>query len=100
MKNIGDLYRGLYDFKKGHQLRNNIVKGENHGLVADDSHRFLASWRKYFSQLLNVYDVNDFRRKEIHTTEPLVPEPSAEIAIEKLKRHKSHHLVLIKSQQN
>jgi hypothetical protein len=36
--------------------------------------------------------VSDVRQTEIHTTEPLVPEPSAfevEIAIEKLKRHKS-----------
>jgi hypothetical protein len=36
--------------------------------------------------------VNDVRLKEIHTTEPLVPEPSAfevEVAVEKLKRHKS-----------
>jgi hypothetical protein len=36
--------------------------------------------------------VNDVRLKEIHATEPLVPEPSAfevEVAIEELKRHKS-----------
>jgi hypothetical protein len=41
---------------------------------------------------LNVHDVNDVRQREIHTAEPLVPEPSAfedEMAIEKLKRHKS-----------
>jgi hypothetical protein len=63
-KDIGDLYRHLYGFKKGYQPRNNIVKDEdeNHYLVADDSHRFLASWRKHFSQLLNIHDVNDFRR--------------------------------------
>jgi hypothetical protein len=39
-----------------------------------------------------VREVNDVRRVEIHTAEPLVPEPSAlevELAIEKLKSHKS-----------
>jgi hypothetical protein len=41
---------------------------------------------------LNVHEVNDVRQAEIHTAEPLVPEPSdsqVEMAIEKLKRHKS-----------
>jgi hypothetical protein len=41
---------------------------------------------------LNVHGVNDVRRTEIHTAEPLVPEPSdseVEMAIEKLRRHKS-----------
>jgi len=36
--------------------------------------------------------VNDVRQTEIHTAEPLVPEPSAlevEMAIKKLKSHKS-----------
>ena len=57
-----------------------------------DSQNTLARWRKYFSQLLNVHGVNDVRRTEIHTAEPRVPEPSAlefELAIEKLKRHKT-----------
>jgi len=52
----------------------------------------LARWRNYFSQLLNVHGVNDVRTKELHTAEPLVPEPSASglgLAIEKLKNHKS-----------
>jgi hypothetical protein len=41
---------------------------------------------------LNVHGVNNVRQTEIHTAEPLVPESSdseVEIAIEKLKRHKS-----------
>jgi hypothetical protein len=41
---------------------------------------------------LNIHGVNDIRQTKIHTAEPLVPEPSAsesELAIEKLKRHKS-----------
>ena len=52
----------------------------------------MARWRKYFSKLLNVHEVNDIRQAEIHTVEPLVPEPSVfefELAIEKLKNYKS-----------
>jgi hypothetical protein len=46
----------------------------------------LVRWRNNFSQL------NDVRQAEVHTAEPLVPEPSAfevELATEKLKSHKS-----------
>jgi hypothetical protein len=49
-------------------------------------------WKNYFCQLLNVHGVNNVRQTEIHTAEPLVPEPSffeVEIAIEKLKGDKS-----------
>ena len=42
-----------------------------------DSHSTVVRWRKHFSQLLNVHGVNDVRQTEIHTAEPLVPEPSA-----------------------
>jgi hypothetical protein len=36
---------------------------------------------------------NDVRHTEMHTVEPLVPEPSAfELAIEKLKSKKSPHI--------
>jgi len=41
---------------------------------------------------LNVHGVNDVRQTEMHTAEPLVPQPTAfdvEMAIEKLKSHKS-----------
>jgi hypothetical protein len=41
---------------------------------------------------LNVHGVNDVKKAEIHTVEPLVPEPSAfevKMANEKLKTHKS-----------
>jgi len=41
---------------------------------------------------LNVHGVNDVRQAEIHTAEPLVPEPrdsEFELAVEKLKSHKS-----------
>ena len=91
IKKVRDLYRGINDFKKRYQPRTNTVKDEKGDLVAD-SHIILARWRKYFSQLLNVHGVNDDRQAEIHTAEPLVPEPSAlkfELAIEKLKSHKS-----------
>jgi hypothetical protein len=43
-------------------------------------------------QLFNVYEVNYVRQTEIHTVEPLVPESNTlevEMAIEKLKRHRS-----------
>jgi hypothetical protein len=45
-----------------------------------------------FSQLLNVHRVSDVRQMEMHTSEPLVPDPRAfevEIAIGKLKQYKS-----------
>jgi hypothetical protein len=90
-KNIRELYRGINYFKKGYQPRTNIVKDEKGDLVAD-CHSILARWRNYFSQLLNVHGDNDVTQTEIHTAEPLVPEPSVfevEMAIEKLKRYKS-----------
>jgi len=45
-----------------------------------------------FLSAIELHGVNDVRQTEIHTTEPLVSETSAfevEMAIEKLKRHKS-----------
>src|SRR5215469_397818 len=69
IKNIRDLYRGINDFKKGYHPRNIIVKDEKGDLFAD-SHSIMARWRNYFSQLLNVHEVNNVRQAEIHT-EPL-----------------------------
>ena len=69
----------MNDFKKGYQPRTNIVKDEKGDLFTD-------------SHLLNVHGVNDVTQTEIHTAQPIVPELSAfevEMAIEKLKRHKS-----------
>jgi hypothetical protein len=46
---------------------------------------------------LNLYGVGDVRQAEIHTAEPLVPQPSTfevEMAIEKLKD--TNHQVMIK----
>ena len=85
------MHRGISHFKKGYQARTNIVKDEK-GYVVTDYHSILAWWRNHFFQLLKVHGVNDVRHMEIHTSEPLVPEPSAfevEMAIEMIKRHKS-----------
>ena len=90
INNIRDLYRGINDMK-GYEPRTRIVKDEKGDLLAD-SHSIIARWRNYFSQILNVHGVSDVRQAEIHTAEPLVPEPSAlevELAIEKLQSHKS-----------
>ena len=57
-----------------------------------DSHNILARWRKHFSLLFIVRGVSDGKQRDIHKAEPLVPEPSTfdvEMAIEKLKGHKS-----------
>ena len=58
--------------------------------MVTETHAILAKWRNHFSHLFSVHGVNDVRQTEIHTAEPLVPEPSAfevEMAVEELKRH-------------
>ena len=87
------MYKGINDLKNDCQPRTNVIKDENGDLVAD-SYSIVIRWRNYFSQLLNVHGVNDFKHTFIHTAEPLVTEPSAfevELAIGKLKCHKSPH---------
>jgi hypothetical protein len=87
---ISETYMGINDLNRGYQPRINIVKDDKVYLFAD-SHS-MARWRNHFSQLLNIHGVNDVRQTEVDTAEPLVPEPSAfevEMAIEKLKSHKS-----------
>jgi sorting nexin-29 len=89
-KNIRHLYRGINEFKKGYQPRINIIKDENGNLIADPQN-VLNRWKNFFNQMLNVHGVHD-RQMDIHTAEPLVPEPSlvkVEIAIGKLKSYKS-----------
>ena len=91
MSNIRVLYRGISDFKNGYQPKTNIKNDEKGDLVTD-SRSILARWRNHFSQPFNVHGVSDDRQTETHTVEPPVPEPSAfevEMAVEKLKRHKS-----------
>jgi hypothetical protein len=50
-KNIRDLCRGLNEFKRGLQLRSNLVKDENGDLLAN-SDNILNRWKSYFSELL------------------------------------------------
>ena len=55
-----------------------------------DSHGNLSRCRNHFSQLFNVHRVNYLRQTEIHTAEPMVPQPSAfesDMAIGKRKKH-------------
>jgi hypothetical protein len=88
---VPDLFRGINNLKNGYQPKTNKVKDENGDLVAD-SHSILDRRRHHNSQLFNVHGVSDVRQTEIYTAEPLVPDPSTlevEMAIEKLKRHKS-----------
>jgi len=81
----------INDFKKVYHPRSNIVKNEK-GALSTEFHSILAMWRNYFSHLFNVKGFSDVRQTETHTTELLLPEPSVfefEMAIEKLKGHKS-----------
>jgi hypothetical protein len=62
------------------------------GDLLADPHKTLNTWKNYFCQLLNAHGAGGVRQTEMHTAEPLVPEPSAsevEVAIGKLKRFKS-----------
>ena len=91
VNNIRDLYRGINDSKMGYQPRTIIVKDEK-GYYVADSHSIMTRWKNFFSELLNVHVAKDVKQAEIHTAEPPVPELSAfefELAIEKLKSHKS-----------
>jgi hypothetical protein len=89
-KNIRHLYRGINEFNKGYQPRIYLVNDENGGLIAD-SNNILNRLKKYFTQLLNVHNVNYVRQIEIHTAESLIPDShlEVEIAIAMLKKYKS-----------
>ena len=55
-----------------------------------DSYSIWARWKNRFSQLFSVHGVSDVRQIEMHTAEPLVPEPSAfevDMAIDNIKRY-------------
>jgi hypothetical protein len=74
----------MNEFNRSYQPRSNLEKNENGDLLAD-SYDIFNRWKNYFSQLLNVDGVSDVRQIEIHTAEPLVPDPSpfeVEIGIE------------------
>jgi hypothetical protein len=90
-KNIRELYRGINDFKSGHQPKGNLVYNENGDLFAD-SNNILNRCKNYYSQSFILHSDSDVRQIEVHTAEPLVPGPSRlelEIAIAKLKKYKS-----------
>jgi hypothetical protein len=55
------------------------VKVENGDLLAD--FHILNTWKNYFSQLLNVHSISDVRQIEIHTAEPLVPDPNPRLKL-------------------
>jgi hypothetical protein len=85
-KNIIDLYGGINEFTKGYQPRINIIKDENGNLLVSPQ-SVLNRWKNLFNQVLNIHGVHGVRQMDIHTAEPLVPEPSlveVEIAIGKL----------------
>jgi hypothetical protein len=86
------LYRGINEFKRSHQPKSNLVKDENGDLPAD-SQNILNMWKNYYSQLLNVrvHRASDVRQVEIHTADPLAPDPSlfqVEFAVGNLERYK------------
>jgi hypothetical protein len=67
------------------------MKDENGNLLADPQN-VLNRWKNFFNQVLNVHGVHDVRQMDIHTAEPLVPEPrliEVEIANGKSKSYKS-----------
>jgi len=78
-------------FKKGYQPRSNIGQDEKGDLVTG-SHSILARWRNQFSQLFVIHGISEVRQTEIHTAEPIAPEPCVfefEMSIENIKGHKS-----------
>jgi hypothetical protein len=91
VKNIKEMYRGRNKFKKWYQPRINIKDAENVNLLAYPQ-SVLNRWKNFFNQVLNVYGSHDIRQMDIHTAEPLIPEPSlfeVEIPTGNLKSYKS-----------
>ena len=89
-KVLGTCIGAPNDFKKGYRPRTNIVKVDKGDLVQTITAFWLGGGT--ISPRFNLHGVNDVRQTEIQTAEPLVPEPSAsdvELAVEKLKSHKS-----------
>jgi Fe-S cluster assembly ATPase SufC len=54
-ENIRDLYRGINEFKKGYQRRNNLVQNKNGDLLAD-SHNILNRQKNFFPQSLSIHN--------------------------------------------
>jgi hypothetical protein len=51
-KNARPFHRSLNEFKKGYQLRTNLITDAKDDLLAD-SHNFSNMWKNYISRLLN-----------------------------------------------
>jgi hypothetical protein len=82
--------RSISDFKNGDQPRTCKVKDEKDDLVLES--QYFGYVEKLFLSVFKCTWDKDVRRTEIHTAEPLVPEPSAfevEMVIENLKGYKS-----------
>jgi len=75
IKNIRDFFRGINDFKPGYQLRTHIV-GDEKGLLQTPKVFWLGGGTISL-QLFNLHGFNYVRQTEMHTTQPLVPEPIA-----------------------
>ena len=78
--------------KKKAYLRAKVEELETNSKIKNvrDLYRGINNFKKGFQPRCNM--VKDAGQAEIHTAEPLVPEPSAsevELAIDKLKSHKS-----------
>ena len=74
--NIRGLYKRNIEFK-GQLPITNLVINKKNNLFADPNSGLKRWKKKCFSVSLNVHGVNDARQTEMHTAEPLVPEPSA-----------------------
>jgi hypothetical protein len=65
---------------------------DQNGSLLADPQNILSRWKHFFNHVRNVQGVYDVRQTDIHTAEPLIPEPSlvgVEVAIGKLKSYKS-----------
>jgi hypothetical protein len=60
---------------RNYEPRSNLLNDED-GDQLVDFHNIWNRWKNYYSQLLNVHRVSDVKQIEIHTAEPLVPDPS------------------------
>ena len=85
------MYKGINEFKKGYQLSSYEIKKHDDRIVADTT-SILSRMEQFFSNLLNVNQSSSNEGSEEYTAEPDIPEPSlieVELAIKKLKRHKT-----------
>jgi hypothetical protein len=73
-KDIRCLYRGIKEFRKGYEPRNDLVSDKRGDLVAD-THNILNRWQNYCCQLLNLRWASGVRQTEMHTAEPFVADP-------------------------